>query len=101
MPGLHVPLRILGERFLSGSCRPGFAVLVSWQLFSGYFERLLFSQAGPCGGGFGACRVRVLTGCHAGGDGEVPRVGVERGQLRLDGEAALGEQGAQTVCRRL
>ena len=75
--------------------------LGSWQLFSRYFERLLFSQAGPCDGGFGACRVRLLTGCHASGDGEVPRVGVQRGQLRFDGEAALSEQGAQAVCRRL
>jgi len=33
----------------------------SWQLFSGYFQRLLFSQAGPCGGGVGACRGRVLA----------------------------------------
>ena len=45
--------------------------------------------------------MRVLTGCHAGGDGEVPRVGVQCGQLRFDSEAALSEQGAQAVCRRL
>ena len=42
-----------------------------------------------------------MTGCHAGGDGEVPRVGVQCRQLRFDGEAALSEQGAQAVCRRL
>jgi len=80
---------------------PKFLKLASWQLRSGYFQRLLFSQAGPCGGGFRACRVRVMTGCHAGGDGEVPRVGVQCGQLRFDSKAALSEQGAQAVCRRL
>ena len=44
--------------------------------------------------------MRVLTGCHAGGDGEVPRVTVECRQLRFDGETALSEQCAQAVCRR-
>ena len=44
--------------------------------------------------------MRVLTGCHAGGDGEVPRVTVECRQLRFDGETALSEQGTQAICRR-